>query len=108
MISMKSTIEEGAVKYKLKEEDRKKILDQVTSWLEKNQGAEKEEFEDKLKELEKVCMPLMTKVYQGGGSGAPGGAPRAPGAAGETRGGGGVPGGGSKAGPTIEEVDWVR
>ncbi|KAL5489287.1 hypothetical protein EMCRGX_G018359 [Ephydatia muelleri] len=106
--SMKSTMEEDAVKSKLSEEDRKKILDkvaEVTSWLEKNQGAEKEEFEDKLKELEKVCMPLMTKVYQGGGGGAPGGAPRAPGAAGETRGGGGVPGGGSKAGPTIEEVD---
>ena len=106
--SMKSTMEEDAVKSKLSEEDRKKILDkvaEVTSWLEKNQGAEKEEFEDKLKELEKVCMPLMTKVYQGGGGGAPGGAPRAPGAAEETRGGGGVPGGGSKAGPTIEEVD---
>ena len=69
---MKSTIEEGAVKYKLKEEDRKKILDQVTSWLEKNQGAEKEELEDKLKEREKVCMPLVYQVVHLGGGGGGG------------------------------------
>jgi heat shock protein 1/8 len=64
--------------------------------------AEKEEFEHKQKELEKVCMPIITKLYQGAG-GAPGGA----GFPGGFPGAGGAPGaadGGSK-GPTIEEVD---
>ena len=64
------------------------------------QLAEKDEFEHKQKELEKVCMPIVTKLYQGaggppGGAGFPGGFPGA---------GAGASGGGSK-GPTIEEVD---
>ena len=29
----------------------------MSSWLDRNQTAEKGEFEDKQKELEKVCMP---------------------------------------------------
>ena len=29
----------------------------MSSWLDRNQTAEKEVFEDKQKELEKVCMP---------------------------------------------------
>jgi heat shock 70kDa protein 1/2/6/8 len=61
------------------------------------QLADKEEFEHKQKELEKVCMPIMTKLYQGAG-GVPGGFP---GAEGRAHGAGS---GGSK-GPTIEEVD---
>jgi len=61
------------------------------------QLAEKEEFEHKQKELEKICMPIMTKIYQGA-SGVPGGFP---GTEGQAYGAGS---GGSK-GPTIEEVD---
>ncbi len=51
-------------------------------WLDANQTAEKEEYEHKLKELEKLCAPIMTKMYQGG--------------AGEESG---------KTGPKVEEVD---
>ena len=72
------------------------------------QSAEKDEFEHKQKELEKVCMPIVTKLYQGAGGGAggmpggPGGFPGGfPGGAGAA---GGASDGGSK-GPTIEEVD---
>ena len=39
----------------------------MSSSLDRNQTAEKGEFEDKKKELEKVCMPIMTKLYQAGG-----------------------------------------
>lgn len=59
------------------------------------QTAEKDEYEHQQKELEKVCNPIITKLYQGTG-GMPGGMP------------GGFPGGagsGSSSGPTIEEVD---
>lgn len=59
------------------------------------QLAEKDEFEHKLKELEKTCMPIVTKMYQGAGGVPPGGFPGAAGA-GSTAGSGG---------PTIEEVD---
>ena len=66
------------------------------------QLAEKDEFEHKQKELEKVCMPIVTKLYQGaGGGGMPGGAGGFPGAGGSA----GASASGGAKGPTIEEVD---
>lgn len=62
------------------------------------QTAEKEEFEHQQKELEKVCNPIITKLYQSAG-GMPGGMP------GGFPGGGAAPSGGASSGPTIEEVD---
>uniref|UniRef100_A0A8C7HEG5 Heat shock protein family A (Hsp70) member 8 n=2 Tax=Oncorhynchus TaxID=8016 RepID=A0A8C7HEG5_ONCKI len=75
--NMKSTVEDEKLKGKLSDEDKQKILDkcnEVISWLDKNQSAEKEEFEHHQKELEKVCNPIITKLYQGAG-GMPGGMP---------------------------------
>lgn len=104
--NIKSTIEDEKLKDKISEDDRKKVLDKVNdtfAWLESNQLAEKEEFDDRQKELEGICNPIITKLYQSAG-GAPGGMPGGmpggfPGA------GGAAPGGGSTGGPTIEEVD---
>jgi len=91
----------------LVENDRKTVVEkcnETIKWLDANQLAEKEEYEDKQKELEKICNPIITKLY--GAAGAP------PGAAGPGGfpGAGGPPGGaaagaGGAAGPTIEEVD---
>ena len=67
--------------------------------------AEKEEFEHQQKELEKICNPIVTKLYQAAG-GAPGGMPGGmPGSMPGGMPGGAAPGGGSGSGPTIEEVD---
>jgi len=101
--NMKSTVEDDKVKEKIPEEDRKTVLDKcndVIRWLDANQLAEKEEFEDKQKELEKICNPIITKLYAGG---AP--PPGAPGGAGFPGAGGAPTGGSSGGGPTIEEVD---
>ena len=64
------------------------------------QLAEKDEFADKQKELEGVCNPIITKLYQAAGGAPPGADPTggAPGA-------GGAPPTGGSGGPTIEEVD---
>uniref|UniRef100_A0A8C2JJR3 Heat shock protein family A (Hsp70) member 8 n=1 Tax=Cyprinus carpio TaxID=7962 RepID=A0A8C2JJR3_CYPCA len=102
--NMKSTVEDEKLKGKISDEDKQKILDkcnEVISWLDKNQTAEKEEFEHQQKELEKVCNPIITKLYQSAG-GMPGGMPE--GMPGGFPGAGSAPGGGS-SGPTIEEVD---
>ncbi|KAF7234494.1 hypothetical protein EG68_11850 [Paragonimus skrjabini miyazakii] len=104
--SMKQTVEDDKVKDKISESDRKLITDKcsdVLSWLETNQTAEKDEYEHKQKELEKVCNPIITKMYQAAGGaegmgGMPGGFP------GGMPGAGGAGAGGNK-GPTIEEVD---
>merc|ERR1711881_525319 len=101
--NMKSTLDDEKVKDKISDSDRKVITDKcddAIKWLDSNQTAEKDEYEDKQKELEGVCNPIISKMYQGAGGpqgGMPGGAP------------GGMPSGGSGGasgqGPTIEEVD---
>lgn len=97
--NMKSTMEDDKVKDKIDASDKEKVMskcNEVISWLDANQLAEKEEFADKQKELEAICSPIVKKLYQSGQ--APGGFPGAGGA-------GPNPGGAGGAGPTIEEVD---
>merc|ERR1712224_931065 len=63
---------------KLEEEDKSTIKDALTDaqdWLNANSDAEKDDFEDKLKELQSTCDPIISKVYQAtGGQGGAGGA----------------------------------
>uniref|UniRef100_A0A1L8EHY8 Heat shock 70 kDa protein cognate 4 n=1 Tax=Haematobia irritans TaxID=7368 RepID=A0A1L8EHY8_HAEIR len=105
--NMKATLDEDNLKSKISESDRNTIMEkcnETIKWLDANQLADKEEYEHRQKELEGVCNPIITKLYQGAGGapggmpgGMPGGFPGAGGAAGA--------GAGSGAGPTIEEVD---
>jgi L1 cell adhesion molecule like protein len=99
--SMKQTIEDQ-LKDKIDEADKTAIESacaDAISWIESNAAATKEEFEEKKKEVEAVCNPIMTKMYAGGEGGGAGGMP------------GGMPGGddadmgGGDSGPTVEEVD---
>lgn len=102
--NMKNTLGEEAVAQKISAEDKatiEKAIEETISWLDSNQLAEKDEFEDKMKELEGICNPIIQKLYAAGGA-APGGA--APGGAPDMGGmGGDAPGAGQ--GPTVEEVD---
>jgi len=106
---MKSTVEDEKLKDKISADDKKTIVDkcnETISWLDSNQLAEQEEFEHKQKELEGICNPIITKLYQAAGGapgGAPGGMPDFGGAA--PGGAGAAPGAGAGSGPTIEEVD---
>ena len=52
---------------KLDPADKKKIEDAVeetVTWLDANQLGETDEFDDKLKELEGLCNPIISKMYQ--------------------------------------------
>ncbi|KAG8449346.1 hypothetical protein GDO86_016118 [Hymenochirus boettgeri] len=83
--NIKQTVEDEKLKGKLSEKEKSQILTkckEVIDWLDRNQMAEKDEFEHKQKELEKICNPIMTKLYQGS-----------------------APTPGATGGPTIEEVD---
>ena len=102
--SMRNTINEDGMKDKIDAADREtleKAINDTISWLDSNQMAEQDEFEDKMKELEGVCNPVIQKMYAagGGGGGMPGGMPDMGGAAPPP------PSGDGGAGPTIEEVD---
>ena len=60
---------------KLESEEKEKIetaVKEALEWMDDNQSAEKEDYEEKLKEVEAVCNPIITAVYQrsGGAQGA--------------------------------------
>lgn len=93
--TMRNTLQEEKLKDKFEAGDKEKIeaaVQETIDWLDKNQCAEKEEFEAMQKDLEAIVNPVMMKVYQAaGGEGAPDG---------------GMPAGGAAQGvPTVEEVD---
>jgi len=75
---MKNSVEDKEkLAEKLADEDKSTIKDALTDaqdWLNANADAEKDDFEDKLKELQTVCDPIVSKVYQaaGGQAGAEG------------------------------------
>jgi len=77
--NMKITInEKDKLADKIDSEDKEKIEDalkEALDWLDENQSAEKDDFEEKLKEVEAVCSPIIKKVYEktGGPSGGDGG-----------------------------------
>ncbi|GBG73777.1 hypothetical protein CBR_g17116 [Chara braunii] len=77
---------------KLDPDERERVeraVNETLEWLDRNQLAEVDEFEDKQRELENACNPIIAKMYAGGEREYPAG----PGA--DTSG----------RGPTIEEVD---
>ncbi|ERL85863.1 hypothetical protein D910_03278 [Dendroctonus ponderosae] len=70
---------------KLTESEKRKVqkeCDNCVQWLDNNQLAEKEEYEDRLRAVENLCSPIMAKLHRG--SKGPSG---------------------EQDGPTIEEVD---
>lgn len=44
-------------------------MDEALEWLEENSDAETEEYEEKLKEVEEKCSPIVAKAYGGAGPG---------------------------------------
>ncbi|GMF13994.1 unnamed protein product [[Candida] boidinii] len=101
--SVKNSTSEKAFEEKVDAADREtltKACEEAISWLDSNQSATQEEYDDKKKELESTINPIMRKFYEAGG--APGGDPGAGGAPGGFPGAGSAP---SNDGPQVEEVD---
>ena len=99
--NMKSTLDDKNISEKIPQDDKNKISEtcnEALNWLDNNQTAEVDEFKDKQKEVESVCNPIITKLYQQAG-GNPGAAP------GASCGAQSGPGFGGHNGPTVEEVD---
>ncbi|EOO03595.1 putative hsp70-like protein [Phaeoacremonium minimum UCRPA7] len=106
--SLRNTLSDSKVDEKLDASDKETLkteIDKIVAWLDENQQATREEYEEHQKELEGVANPIMMKFYGAGGAGGmPGGMPG--GAPGGFPGAGG-PGGAAPHddGPTVEEVD---
>ncbi|XP_044018668.1 heat shock protein 70 B2-like [Aphidius gifuensis] len=86
IFSVKQAVQESAAKLNQDDKDQAtKICDETLKWLDNNQLAEKEEYTDKLQDVQKVCSSIMTKIHQAGNNQQPGA--------------------GNSSGPTVEEVD---
>merc|ERR1711994_26011 len=74
IFNLKSSIDNEAVKKNLSPQElssTQTALDAALKWLDSNQLAEREEFEDKQKELEEMWRPLSSKIYGQSGEGGP-------------------------------------
>ena len=103
--TVRNSLRDESVGSKLGEADKKAIeakIDEAVSWLDDHPNAEKEEYEQKQKELEAAIMPIFSKMAGNAPAGGmPGGVP------GNMPTGGMPENGGAKEddGPHIEEVD---
>ena len=65
---MRNTIEDkDKLADKLDASEKAEINDALTEtedWLNTNQEAEKDEFEDKMRELQSVCDPIIARIYE--------------------------------------------
>jgi len=66
--NMKSTVaDKEKLAKKISDEDKEKmegVLKEALEWLEENVNAEKEDYDEKLKEVELVCDPVIKSVYE--------------------------------------------
>jgi len=100
---IRTTISDDKTKDKVSASDKATIEEAIKdtqTWLDRNESASVQDYEDKLKEVEGKCQPIIMKIYQAGG--APGGAGEDAGAGPSASSSGPSAGG---AGPTVEEVD---
>ncbi|RMJ27843.1 heat shock [Aspergillus sp. HF37] len=70
--SLKNTVNEG--KLQISDDDKQKVqskVEEVIGWLDNNQTATKEEYEEQQKELEGVANPIISAAYGGAGGGGP-------------------------------------
>ncbi|KAK9139380.1 hypothetical protein Scep_009061 [Stephania cephalantha] len=72
--NMRSTInDKDKLADKIDSDDKEKIesaLKEALEWLDDNHNAEKDDFEEKLKEVEAVCNPVIKGVYEKSGGAA--------------------------------------
>jgi heat shock protein 5 len=69
MDTMRRTVEESLAA-KLDEDDKRTIMEnihEIETWLQYNEEAKKEDLDDKFRDLQSVCDPIIASVYGGGG-----------------------------------------
>merc|ERR1712085_227569 len=101
--SLKGSISGDEASAKMEADDKTSLeakIEETISWLDSNPSAEKEEYEEKQKELESIAMPILQKMGGAAGAGSMLDMDGMP---------GGTPGGATSSedpagGPTIEEI----
>merc|ERR1712238_456928 len=78
LYNLKNTLndDEKGVADQLSAEDKKELedtIDESLDWMDENPEAEKEDYDEKQKEVESIANPIMRNLYQGGAGGEDGG-----------------------------------
>lgn len=74
LYNLKNTLEddEKGLADNISAEDKKELqdmIDETLDWMESNPESDKEDYDEKLKEVEQVANPIMRNVYSGAGGG---------------------------------------
>ncbi|CAB3378717.1 Hypothetical predicted protein [Cloeon dipterum] len=97
-LQVKQAVQDAADKLSQEDKDKvTKLAEETLSWIDNNNLADKEEFEHRYEQLNKECMPIMSKMYQ---QQQQAGGPQPFQSCGQQ-----ASQGGRGQGPTIEEVD---
>lgn len=77
LYNLKNTLDddEKGVSDNISAEDKKELqdmIDETLDWMDENPEADKEDYDEKMKEVEQVSNPIMRNVYSGGAGGAGG------------------------------------
>merc|ERR1719482_1288012 len=75
LYNLKNTLEddEKGVSDNISAEDKKELqdmIDETLDWMDENPEADKEDYDEKMKEVEQIANPIMRQFYQGGDGGA--------------------------------------
>merc|ERR1712037_728838 len=74
LYNLKNTLEddEKGVSDNISAEDKKELqdmIDETLDWMDENPEVDKEDYDEKMKEVEQVANPIMRNVYAGGAGG---------------------------------------
>jgi len=74
LYNLKNTLEddEKGVADNISAEDKKELqdmIDETLDWMDENPEADKEDYDEKMKEVEQIANPIMRNVYAGAGGG---------------------------------------
>merc|ERR1712119_235605 len=72
LYNLKNTLEDDEKADSISAEDKKELqdmVDEILDWMDENPEADKEDYDEKQKEVEQVANPVMWQFYAGGEGG---------------------------------------
>jgi len=72
LYNLKNTLDDDEKSASISAEDKKELtdaVDEALDWLEENPEADKEDYDEKQKEIEQISGPIMRNMYSGAGGG---------------------------------------
>lgn len=73
LYNVKNSISDDTLAGKISDDDKESLtttIDEALTWMEDHPAAEKDEYDEKQKEVEAVVNPIMKKAYESAGGGA--------------------------------------